>query len=128
MISPSLTSEQIADLRQVQLGREPAARENRNADRGRKSPDAAFAVKEVAEIRSHVAGLAGQADGREKGGPGRADIGVGRLERMFRRLDVRTLQEHGGGQVGGQLQGQVMILEPLAACGIGHSVDRKSVV
>src|SRR3546814_15830413 len=67
----------LARLGDVEIGRIAPEIEDREDKRRTKAPRLAVIAEQIVEIGRGVAEAARQADAREEGGAGRADIGVG---------------------------------------------------
>lgn len=85
-----------AHLGHVQIRDALAAVKNRQIDLRHEGPGTGAAVKQPAQLVAGGARRRGQRDGREEGRTGGADIGIGRLQAVLGRQDVRALLQQAG--------------------------------
>src|SRR3546814_1397327 len=76
------------------IGRIAPEIEDREDKRRTKAPRLAVIAEQIVEIGRGVAEAARQADAREEGGAGRADIGVGGAQALLGAEHIRPAYQH----------------------------------
>ena len=88
---------------EIEIGGIRAASEDRQAHLRLEAPARVAGLEQIGQLRARLAGESREADGGKEGGARRTDVGVGGLQGMLGRADVRAALQQLRGQACGQL-------------------------
>ncbi|CWR64845.1 Uncharacterised protein [Neisseria meningitidis] len=101
----------LAQFRRVEVRLVRSPSKNRQGNRRRKRPNAGAAFEQPAQFGRTRTDASGQADGWEKGGACRTDIGVCLFERVFGGAYVGTVEQYFGTQTGRQFFNKKLLVQ-----------------